>query len=460
MRGHRPRRGAAIVAALSVLLVVPVMAAPARGAIDANSGVAAAAFGGNLDVFYNGRDAGLWEMSYAPASGWGGAQEVPGSSGALTSAPAVDVFRSGSELDVFYRNTTGNLGERFYRASTGWSGAINAGGGLSSAPGADVFGGTQVDVFVRGNNNALWERFYDESTGWSSWTSLGGRLTSAPTADVFRGTQVDVFARGGDNGLWERDYSKGAGWSGWFEIPGTDGELASAPSAVVSPNGNEVHVFYVGAGGALFDTWYSAVTGSWSPPAPIAGTAGTVGTAPAAVTFAGAIDVFYLSSNTGLLQVSSPDGRSWQGPVVPGPTPRPAPPTPTPTTSTTAPASSPAPAQTETIKPAKKRQGSRPRVKARVMITWRWNLRGTWIKRVQTSDFPGNGRVTVDCSGRVCPLTVSAGRRDLGRLWRGLEHHRYRRGNMVTIKITEPGHAAEGARFRIRHGQIPAIEQL
>ena len=79
---------------------------------------------------------------------------------------------------------------------------------------------------------------------------------------------------------------------------------------------------------------------------------------------------------------------------------------------------------------------------------------------MKTSDFPRRGRVTVDCSGPGCGLTLSAGKRELGRLWRSVEHHRYRPGDVVTIEITEPGHAAETGRFRIRHEKIPLLRQF
>jgi len=442
------------VTALLVLLGASVIPASARAAINTNTGVAAIAFGGDLDVFYTGSDEGLWQMSYVPGSGWRAAQETVG--GVATSAPAVDVFEN--SLDVFVRGTDNGVWQRYYVPGTGWSGWGSIGGVATSAPAADEFENS-VDVFARGTDNALWQRYYIPGTGWSNWVSLGGGLTSAPAADVFENS-VDVFARGGDNGLWQRYYIPGSGWAGWREIPGTNGELASAPSAVVSANGTQVFVFYAGANGGLFDTSYSGATG-WTAPAQVPGTAGTVGTAPAAVTYAGSIDVFYLSSNTGLLQVSSPNGVSWQGPVVP------APPTPTPTPAPTpapAPTSAPAPPDTTpvavtTIGSSTKKHGSRPRVQAKVMITWKWTSRGTWIERVMTPDFPARGRVTVVCSGPACPLTVSASRRRLGRLWKSLEHHRFRRGDKLMIEITEPGHSAERGQFRIRQGKIPLLKQ-
>lgn len=449
-RGHRPRRGALVVIALLAFLVAPVLAAPARGAIDANGGVAAAVFSGDLDVFYTGQDAGLWQMSFLPGAGWRPAAEIPGTSGALTSAPAVDVYRSGAELDVFYRNTADAVAQRYYRAATGWSGLINLGGKVLAAPAVTVWS-NQVHVFGVGTNKELYQDYFSGS--WSGWGSLGGGLTSAPSANVFAsGPQLDVFARGTDNGLWQREYLTSSGWSAWHEIPGTNGEMASAPSSV-AVSATQLDVFYAGANGGLMDVRYVVGSG-WAPPVQIPGTAGTVGTAPAAVTFGGAIDVFYLSTNTGLLQVSSSNDQTWQGPVAPAP---PAPAAPAPTVTVTTP--TPAPVTTQTIKPSKVHHGSRPRVKAEVMITWRWTPRGTWIKNVKTSQFPPKGRVTVACSGPVCPLTVSAGKHDLGLLWRRLERHRFRRGDMVMVKITEPGHSPERAEFRIRHEKIPILKQ-
>jgi hypothetical protein len=429
-----------------------MMAGTARAVVDPNTGVSAAVFDGDLDVFFTGRDEGLWQMSYLPSSGWHPAVEIPGG-GVLTSAPAVDVFRGGNELDVFARGTNNALWQTYYRNGSGWLGHWSSlGGTLTSAPAVDVFrAGTEVDVFGRGTDNALWQDTF--SSSWSGWHSLAGGLTSGPSADVFdSGAQVDTFVRGGDNGLWQRWYRSSTGWSAWGEIKGTNGELASTPSSVVSPNGTELHVFFVGTNGALWDTWFSNVTGTWSPPVQIPGTAGRVGSEPAAVSYQGNMYVFYLSSDAGLLQVSSHDGRVWTGPVAP------APPAPAPVT-VTVPTPVPPPATvTTTIKPTA-RHGRRPRVKAALRIKWKWNAHGTRVMHVKTLEFPPKARITVSCSGQRCPVTMSAGWRDLGRLWHRLEHHWFHRRDKVVFKIAQRGHSAERAQFRIRHGASPVLKQ-
>ena len=50
---------------------------------------------------------------------------------------------------------------------------------------------------------------------------------------------------------------------------------------------------------------------------------------------------------------------------------------------------------------------------------------------------------------------MSAGWRDLGRLWHRLEHHWFHRDDDVVFKTAQRGHAAERARFRIRHEASP-----
>jgi hypothetical protein len=255
------------------------------------------------------------------------------------------------------------------------------------------------------------------------------------------GHDVDVFVRGQDGGLWEIVYDDARGWSSWFEIPATNGALASAPATVVTAGGTEFDVFYAGTDGGLWETSYTGVNG-WHPPVEIPGTAGTLGSAPTAALYGGALDVFYLSRNSGLLQATL-TASGWHGPSVPA----------NPAVSTT-----PVPT---TISPPVPAPHTRPRVRVRLTFSWTWSHRGTHMRHARAAGFPAQATITVRCTGRGCPKRPdTAKRRGLGRLWHVLERRVFRPGQRLTIAITERGHLPERVRVRIRSGAIPVARLL
>lgn len=459
-RARIPSWGGAPIAALTSLIIALLFAASA-GAANVDATVTASAFGSDLDVFYIGGDAGLWQMSYGPGAGWSTASEVPATAGAITSGPGAVAL--GSQLDVFYRNTSEALAQRMFTSSAGWVNQESLGGTVTSAVSAAAFdSGQQIFVLYRNAASNAEERVYTAGVGWSAPVNLAGGLGTAPTVTAFRnGTELDAFVGGLKLGLWQRTYTASAGWSADWVQRVANGALASAPSAVASPDGTELDVFYTGTNNALWDVRYSSSFNAWSAPVQIPGTAGVVLSAPAAVTYQGSIDVFYMSSG-GLREVSSPDGVSWTGPLAPTPTPVPAP-APAPvavTTPASAPAPAPAPAtSTSTIK-APKKHGSRPLVKAALRVRWKWSARRTRVAHVKTVRFPPKARITVSCSGARCPVTISSGWRALGRFWHRLESHWFEAGDKVVFDITQRGHAAVRAEFEIRRGKVPTLKQF
>lgn len=457
---RRSRVGALLGAAASAMVIVPFMAGTASAA-DLPSSVSATVYNHDLEVFYTGRDAGLWETTFSRRSGWRRAREIPGSAGLVMYGPAADTRPDNgvNDIDVFYGINNGSLGaglgQRVFKAPPGWAvlPATNSiPGTLTSAPAVTVDpDGPTLEVFYLGPGNTpgasqLVHQSFSPANGWSGEISLGGQLTSAPAASVY-GAQVEVFARGVDGGLEQTTWTPGEGWSTWTEIARTNGGLSSAPAALVAPNG-DLDVIYAGTNdGELWNEQYSPTTG-WQAPVPIAGTSGNVGSAPTAVSYRGKIDVFYLAADgSGLRKVSSRNGVKWTRPVVPART-----------KSAKTSARAGARATSNTAKSSDK-QRRLPKVKADLNIRWKWNGHGTRVSRIKAVKFPPTARITVSCSGRRCPVAMSAGSRNLGGLWNNLEHHWFHRNDQVTFTITQSRHSDESAVFRIRHGASPVLEQ-
>jgi ricin-type beta-trefoil lectin protein len=117
-----------------------------------------------------------------------------------------------------------------------------------------------------------------------------------------------------------------------------------------------------------------------------------------------------------------------------------------------------APAPTP-IPPAKGRHALR----VRLVISWTWKGRSTWLHRAKIASFPGRMTLSVRCRGRGCPrpVRVSArGHRAVHRMLRGLEGRRYRSGDVLSLALTAPGYTAERATVTIRDGRRPRVRAV
>jgi hypothetical protein len=207
---------------------------------------------------------------------WNGPADLSaiwGNTGLLGGAPSVALTPDlGTQL-TFWRGTNGHLLEAWYTGR--WNGPIDltarwpGSALLASAPTVTVTpdGSTQL-VFWQGTDGHLWEAWYAGSwNGPVDWTARWGsaNLGSAPSVWVSAdSTQQTVFWRGADGHLWEAWYV--GSWNGpvdWSaRWPGTP-ILASAPSALVTPDGSQQLVFWRDGVGHLEEAWYA---GSWNGP--------------------------------------------------------------------------------------------------------------------------------------------------------------------------------------------------
>src|SRR5262249_55567839 len=111
---------------------------------------------------------------------------------------------------------------------------------------------------------------------------------------------------------------------------------------------------------------------------------------------------------------------------------------------------------TTPIPPAKGRHALR----VRLVLSWTWNGRSTWLHRARIGRFPGRMTLSVRCTGRGCPppARMSArGERGVHRMLRRLEGRRFRSGDVLAIALTAPGYRAERARVTVRDGRKPRV---
>jgi hypothetical protein len=290
-----------LLAAGCCVLALPVAAARADF-VDDNP--AAAAHGGQLEVFLHGSDSTLVHSLRNPDASWTPWQALDGTissgPGAVGVGNAADVFvRSG--LATFHRVENGtsfgpweNLGgaalsaptafrergngvlviyvrwadntivENYY-SGTAWVGwQLVPGGGLTlSAPAAASRLDGYVDLVVRADDDSVAIQEWNGSQ-WLGWGSLGGSTQAAPSVVSRAPATLDVFARGGDGQVHWRQFN-GATWLPWITLPGS---VDSGPGATVDESGR-IYLFARKDGDVAMNTFAGAWSG-WQPlhPAP------------------------------------------------------------------------------------------------------------------------------------------------------------------------------------------------
>jgi hypothetical protein len=244
--------------------------------------------GSTQTVFWQGPSNHLFEAWWAAAR-WNGPIDITagalGSSGVLASAPSVAITPDSSTQTVFWEGPGGHLYEAWWAAGrwngpSDWTaGAFRGVGLLTSAPSATMLpDGSQQLVFWQGPAGHLYEAWW-AAARWNgpvdfTASAFGGAapLASSPSATVLpNGTQQLVFWMGAGGHLFQAWWGAGR-WNGpvdWTAAAfGGVGALTSAPSATVLPNGSQQLVFWQGASQTLWEAWYQ---GRWNGPADLSG---------------------------------------------------------------------------------------------------------------------------------------------------------------------------------------------
>jgi hypothetical protein len=249
--------------------------------------------GGQQLVFWEGANQDLWEAWYPSSSSEWQYQDLTAAhdlagAGTVAAAPTVVFTPGGSQQLVFWQGTNDDLWEAWYTAASGvWqsedlsSGLLSGGGAgsVGSAPGVVVTaGGAQQLVFWKGTSSGdLWEAWYSEATGrWAVQDLSAARFPSAASVSSspevilspgYGGQQL-VFYEGAGGDLWEAWYSDATGQWQAQDLStaqlGGFGSMASTPVVTVTPGGAQQLVFWETSAGDLGEAWYSAATGGWA----------------------------------------------------------------------------------------------------------------------------------------------------------------------------------------------------
>jgi hypothetical protein len=131
------------------------------------------------------------------------------------------------------------------------------------------------------------------------------------------------------------------------------------------------------------------------------------------------------------------------------------PPTTTPTTpTTTGPVVS-----TPMATPLPVTHGARA-LRIKVVLSWTWNGAVIRLRKVKVGSMPGDTKLTMGCQGGGCAPhsgnTVSGARKVRRALLR-LAGHRYRAGDVLSVKLTAAGYRQERARIFFRNGKRPLV---
>ena len=262
-----------------------------------------------LQLFYRGRDAGLYTRWRAADGTWAPTEQrlsppygQPGSY--LGGDPVVGPFAQVFYGELTLANGPGPVwGFFFDPSSNGWTspgilgGRAAWGGGGASATilrAALVPGTSVTQVFYQGAHSLVKTR-WSTPTGWSDEQGLptassgpdsvglgvGGEFGNLAVAQVPGTDILQLFARVPDQSLWTQSRTPDGHWPEAWRIAGTDDqygpELMGAPVAAADPNANTLHVFYRGSDNGLWtlsrtsDGMPDRPTGIWSDIGRIAG---------------------------------------------------------------------------------------------------------------------------------------------------------------------------------------------
>ena len=99
-------------------------------------------------------------------------------------------------------------------------------------------------------------------------------------------------------------------------------------------------------------------------------------------------------------------------------------------------------------------------LRIKVTLSWTWNGAHIRLRKVKVGTMPGDTQLTMRCTGGGCPrhsaVTASGARTVRHRLLK-LAGHRYRAGDVLSVKLTATGWKQEQARIFFRNGKKPLI---
>jgi len=101
-------------------------------------------------------------------------------------------------------------------------------------------------------------------------------------------------------------------------------------------------------------------------------------------------------------------------------------------------------------------------VRARFVIKWHWDSRGTVLRLVRVSGLPAHARLTVRCLGRRCPRirATASGRKPISRLLARLSRRRFLPGDRILLVVSAPGRRPERIALDIRRRRSPRARLL
>jgi len=266
---------------------------------------------GSVDVFYRAHGGRLMFERYAPRSGW--ARPVRTRARAW-SAPSV--VWTGSAVDVLFKGSKGYLWLEQFRPDGRQRGLrrLSAMGVLGEGPRAVAQPGGVIDVFWRGSaDRHLWHGQFSPGSGWNGPQGLGGDLASAPSPVISSAGTTAVFWKGRDGSLWHVTRDLGGRWDAPASLG--MGPLGGAPQATAQPGG-AVEVYWAGSGNPhLWEGFYLPRSG-WHGPRDLGGRVRSV---PWPVTGAGTVRVLWAGPRYRLTVIRHRSGATWSKPGWDGP---------------------------------------------------------------------------------------------------------------------------------------------
>ncbi len=135
-------------------------------------------------------------------------------------------------------------------------------------------------------------------------------------------------------------------------------------------------------------------------------------------------------------------------------------PPPTTTTGTTPPTTTSGPVvMTPVSTPLPVAKGKRA-LRIKVALAWTWNGPAIHLRKVKVGTMPGDTELTMSCDGGGCPrhsASKASGARKVRRALLRLAGHRYRAGDVLSVKLTAAQYRQERARIFFRNGKRPLV---
>jgi len=278
---------------------------PASVGLLASAPTAAITTSGEEDVWWKGRNEGLWEATYNGK--WNPPFEWPNTK-PLGSAPAAAITANG-EQDVWWQGANGGLYEATYNGKFNLPFEWPNTKPLGSAPTVAITKSGEQDVWWKGATGGLYETTYNGKFNlpfeWPNTKPLG----SGPTVAITPQGEQDVWWKGATGGLYETTYN--GKFNLPFEWPNTK-PLGSGPAADITASG-EQDVWWEGATGGLYETTWN---GAFHLPYEVPNTK-PLGSQPAVALTSNAQFVWWAGANSDLWMAYF--NGSWNGPFEPVP---------------------------------------------------------------------------------------------------------------------------------------------